>query len=473
MRRPDWLKTFTNVTEYKQPVKLVRKSGKVPCSIEGVYYKCGPGVFKSHGVQVAHPFDGDGVVTAYRFSGGTVTYQARIVETHHWIDEKQKGRRAYWGAFGTPPNMQPLKNPANTNVVLWGGVLIVFCESGAPYVMDPLTLETMGTLAPFQDGCPLTIKHRQLDSLLRRMHVLGDAVGAHPKIIDDMLVFYTLSYGKQTVVTFYEMDSNLTICKTTSYTVDGFLYLHDFVVTSTHYIIFQHPLELKLGKAHTGIVNCLSNKTNGEAGRVHAISRVNNDHNVAAIGNGFITHHAYTHCLDGIEGVEGVDIYSVTYPELINFKQMNLIKKSCLMRTRFLFKNDFAEQTVALSNSIEFPSPFPSVNGGTFATTGSANVQQCLVRLPSSQQRDSHTATQQINLEDLDDLDMWDAGPNAFIGEPVADGQGHVMSVIHDVTSPRSVLAIFNELEISNGPIAELWLPEHVNTSLHGGFYAC
>lgn len=456
MIRPDWFNTFRNVTEYVEPVELKRKSGTVPRNVRGTYYKCGPGVFGG-----AHPFDGDGVVSAYNFTNGTVTYQSRIVNTMHRIAEQKAGRRLYSGAFGTPPLWKQLKNPANTNVVAWGGVLIVFCESGAPYLMDPKTLKTIGTMPPFTEGIPLTTGSAEIDGMFKSLHLFGDVVGAHPKVVDgdETLVLYTLQYKhNKTIITFYELNKMLSIIRKKPYEVDGFLYVHDFIVTPTHYVFFQDPLRLDYSKASNGLVNCLQSRPNAH-GTVHAVPRDTKTGSLATAANiapGFVTHHASVeHSLK--EGV--IDINSVMYPSCFDFRKLS--SKSRLVRTQ-LNMNGKVTQEEVFNYPIEFPSSYEG--SAIFATSGTHNVQQCLVKM--------HVKKQQLHEwdEDEDRDGIWDAGPMSFIGEPVLDKVGHVFAIIHDVTKTRSHLAIFDEHNITKGPVAELWLPEHVPTTLHGHF---
>ena len=441
-----WRKTFRNVTEYHEPTILTVKSGAVPKTLQGTYYKCGPGVFHEYGCTVVHPFDGDGVVTAFQFKEGRITYQSRIVDTQHRQHEQRLGRRVYSGAFGTPPKMRPLKNTANTNVIRWGDKLLVFCESGAPYVLNAQTLETIGPLNPFQDGTPMKTSMPQLDAWLRRMRIFGDVVGAHPKIDkvdedeDEFLVFYTLTYAQtSTVITFFEIDKNLQICMQTPYSVNGFLYLHDFVVTPTHYVFFQHALELNMGNAHMGIVHCLESKP--ELGTAHAVARcTRGTSHTAHIMPGFVTHHTGR---DSSGGDCGLCVFSVMYPELIKFNDM-ANSKNCLVKTTWDFLEAPIQEVVydGTDSIIEFPT-------NMFAILGAS----CLAQLALGKV-----------------VSSWDAGPTAFIGEPVLDGAGHVMTVIHDVEKTSSVLAIFEENKLEHGPIAEVWLPEHVPITLHGSW---
>ena len=444
-----WFNTFKNVTEYRYPIELKVKSGMVPAKLRGTYYKCGPGVFHEYNTDVAHPFDGDGIVSAYRIENGSVSYQARIVDTHHRLAEQQRGKRLYSGAFGTPPPLRALKNTANTNVVKWGNNLLVFCESGAPYVLDPTSLQTIGSLLHFKDGLPMKTHMPSLDANLRRIGIVGDVIGAHPKIIDKTLVFYSLEYDrKYTTITFFELNEALEICKMTPYRVKGFLYLHDFEVTPTHYVFFQHALGINLGNMHKGIVQCLHSKN--EDGVAHAVPRrplTQTTSTTAKIAPGFATHHA------GITQSEAGDvcIYSVMYPGFIDFKDLSN-SKSSFVKTSWDLQLATTTQETLVSSFVEFPAGDIKRNL-LFVASGASSLSR-------------------LNREGQV-VSSWDAGPNTTIGEPASDGNGHVLAIVHDTEKTSTTLAIFDENALSNGPVAELWLPEHVPTSLHGCWTDC
>ncbi|MEO1334542.1 MAG: carotenoid oxygenase family protein, partial [Myxococcota bacterium] len=44
--------------------------GRVPAALRGVLYRNGPGRLEVFGTQLTHPFDGDGMVSRFRFENG-------------------------------------------------------------------------------------------------------------------------------------------------------------------------------------------------------------------------------------------------------------------------------------------------------------------------------------------------------------------------------------------------------------------
>jgi len=479
----EWLGSHKNVQEYVRPVVLKPKSGKLPAGLRGTYYKCGPGEFDAYGSRVAHPYDGDGYVSAFTFdTSGSVTYRARLVATQHSDAEQRQKKRLFSGAFGTPPHFRAPKNPANTSVVEWGAPgkerLLVFCESGAPYMLDPVTLETLGTLPPFKEGMPLETNVPWMNRLLRDHNIFGDAVCAHPKIVacaggnarGDRLVFFTLAFnGSSTTVRFFELDRDFNVCSETPYKINGYLYMHDFVVTPTHYVFVQHPLKLNMQNLKHGIVNCVEMASDASTpSLIRAIPRPSNENPsdfAMEIVPGFITHHAHLCWSVASPGI--IDLFSVLYDSNINFNSMAEMTEGCLYHIRWNMEAHTITQRRCSNRWIEFPTSDDI--GNIIATMSSGSqVQQCLVRSNVGSVAASNVFGR---------WDLWDAGEEKLISEPVISGSGsgsssgaggYVMTVIHDSQENHSYVAVFEKYYIWRGPIAEFWLPEAVPPGLHG-----
>ena len=94
----------------------------------------------------ANPFNGDGMVTAFRFKNGHVDMQHRYVRTHRFNAERA-ARCGLFGDYRNPFTDEPSvkgvqRTVSNTNVVPHNGMLLAMKEDGPPYAMDPHTLET-------------------------------------------------------------------------------------------------------------------------------------------------------------------------------------------------------------------------------------------------------------------------------------------------------------------------------------------
>ena len=120
------------------------------------------------GVRVAHMFDADGMMNAVTFdpieNPGKILFRNRFIRTEGYLEDKRTKKMSARGIFGTMrsggilKNMfrMDFKNVANTNVVYSDekdvvrdgkshskGLLHALWEGGRPYLLDPLTLETI------------------------------------------------------------------------------------------------------------------------------------------------------------------------------------------------------------------------------------------------------------------------------------------------------------------------------------------
>lgn len=149
-----WRAGFESLTlEADRPVELMVE-GTVPSDLAGTLFRIGPARHEVFGERNGSWFDGDGMVHAFRFDRGGVTYLNRFVRTRKMRDEIAAGRRLYSGFGTTSPigglaRVRALRtvagNPANVHIVGHAGALLALCEGGAPYRIDPQTLDTIGT----------------------------------------------------------------------------------------------------------------------------------------------------------------------------------------------------------------------------------------------------------------------------------------------------------------------------------------
>lgn len=121
--------------------------GEIPADLNGIYVRNGPNV-RHAPIGNYHRYDGDAMLHAVQFEGGRATYRRKWVETDCFAEEVAAGR-ALWGGMLDPrrdgrPDM-PLKDTSNTDVVLHAGkIMTMWYMAGDPYLVDPVTLETIG-----------------------------------------------------------------------------------------------------------------------------------------------------------------------------------------------------------------------------------------------------------------------------------------------------------------------------------------
>ena len=200
--------------------------GTVPRDISGVYLRNGPDLrWQPPGRY--HWFDGDGMVHAVRFDEGRVAYRNRWVETAALRREDEEGRAVWSGLLeprGQNPPEAPEKDTANTDVLVHhGSVLALWYRAGAPYDLDPRTLETLGT-----DDFRAT---------------LSCDVSAHAKVDERTEELMFFDYGEHTPYMRHGVvgpDGRVT--SLVDIDLPGPRLPHDMAITANHSILMDLPL---------------------------------------------------------------------------------------------------------------------------------------------------------------------------------------------------------------------------------------
>jgi all-trans-8'-apo-beta-carotenal 15,15'-oxygenase len=149
-------------------------AGAVPAGLRGTCYWNGPARFARGELRYRHWLDGDGMIAALAFggaggvgeaggaaashahgdAGSDVHFANRFVRSAKWMAEEQAGR-ALFRAFGTRfagdrlERGIALASPVNVSVIPFAGTLLACGEQGLPCEIDPATLATRG---PFTFG---------------------------------------------------------------------------------------------------------------------------------------------------------------------------------------------------------------------------------------------------------------------------------------------------------------------------------
>ena len=123
--------------------------GEVPRELHGIFFRNGPNPqYAPRGDY--HLFGGDGMVHGFYIADGRVGYKNRWVRTVKFEKERQ-ARRALFSAFNPMDNDESVQGLqtnglANTNVLFHGNRLLALEEAHAPFELDPMTLESKGSI---------------------------------------------------------------------------------------------------------------------------------------------------------------------------------------------------------------------------------------------------------------------------------------------------------------------------------------
>ena len=131
------------VVEFDQ-MKVI---GDVPADLTGIYVRNGPNQ-RYEPVSKYHRYDGDGMLHALQFTNGTATYRNKWIRTGSAREEEIAGKGIYHGMLGNGRQLHPdmpVKDTSNTDVVFHNGKIVtMWYLSGDPYLVDPITLDTIG-----------------------------------------------------------------------------------------------------------------------------------------------------------------------------------------------------------------------------------------------------------------------------------------------------------------------------------------
>jgi len=128
--------------------------GKIPTDLNGVYLRNGPNPrFEPKGFH--HYFDGDGMLHAGQFRNGAFTYRNKWIRTEGWNRNDQTGEESFWGVMVSVKDSKdmPMNDVSNTDVIGHGGKAVTsWYLAGVPYIIDPMTLETVRAAPEYVSG---------------------------------------------------------------------------------------------------------------------------------------------------------------------------------------------------------------------------------------------------------------------------------------------------------------------------------
>ena len=220
--------------------------GEIPKELNGAFYRVQPDPQfpPLYGDDIS--FNGDGMITMFRFHDGKVDFKQRFAQTDKWKIEKEAGK-ALFGAYRNPLTDDPsvkgkIRGTANTNAFVFGGKLYALKEDSPALVMDPSTLETEGYT---KFGGKMT----------------GETFTAHPKIdpeTGNMIAFGYASKGILTKdMTYYEVTPDGELINEIWFENPYYAMMHDFAITKDYAVFHVVPStgnweRLEKGMPHFG-----------------------------------------------------------------------------------------------------------------------------------------------------------------------------------------------------------------------------
>jgi carotenoid cleavage dioxygenase-like enzyme len=448
-------------------VEASRIEGVVPHALRGGrLLSNGPG-WTHIGGRLAHPFDGHGYVRAFHFeTDGSLRLRARFVQTPAYRSEAVAQRLTHRG-LGTNVSdrfwenlfaAREPRNVANTTIVRWNGALLAGWEGGAPYAVDPDSLETRGE-ATF-DGAlagQATLAHMKHDASLGR------------------LVTCSLAMGPTTTLTFREFDATGRLVHTRVARIPGTLFAHDFVLTPHWYVLASNPLTLKWGtlaKSMLGGATLMDAiASDGRAsGALYVIPRDGDGpcRTVALPDRAFVVHYGHAFERDGAVLLEACLFHAFTFGAEFGFQGPRAPLDPHLPDARTpqkLFRIEVPAGATRATwqplapHGVDFPRVHPEHEGRETPVLFGATRADV-------RHSDPFDSVLRVDLQDPSrPPQVWSPGGGAFVGEPVfvpsaerAD-EGHVLVLVSDGLEGRTTLAVLDASKLDAGPVATVPMP--------------
>lgn len=471
-RQDDWQRGYQS--QHQESAQwLTEIEGSIPAELSGTFFRNGPGLLDIGGTPIAHPFDGDGMISAIAIEHGRAHFQNRYVRTQGFVAEQKAGKPLYRGVFGT---QKPggwlanifdtnLKNIANTNIIYWGGKLLALWEAAHPHRLNPETLETIGL--------------DDLDGLLAP----GAAFAAHPRIdpacaVDDgqpCFVNFGVQAGLSSTITTYEFAPEGTLLRRQARSIPGFAFLHDMAITPSHTIFCQNPVKfnpLPFLFGFRGAGQCIEFDPSAPT-KIYLLPRAGGEPEVYETEPCFIFHHA-----NAWELGDEVILDSVCYANFPSVEEntsyldvdFDALPPGELWRFRINRRTCEVSRTVLESRCCEFPSLHPDRIGRPYRYLYSGAAAQPQGNAPLQ-------AVIKLDL-DTGDRQLYNLAPRGFAGEPIfvprpgatTEDDGWILVLVYEADHHRSSLHILDARDIAAGAIAKLNLPYHIPYGLHGSF---
>lgn len=449
-------------------------TGEIPEQLHGTFHRVHPDQQFPPMFENDQFFNGDGMISLFRFRGGKVDFRQRYAQTDKFKLEREAGK-ALFGAYRNPATDDAsvkgrIRGTANTNAIVHAGRLLALKEDSPALVMDPLTLETDG-YTDWGGKC-----HSQTFT-------------AHPKIdpvTGNMCAFSYASKGLLTRdCTYMEISPSGELLREVWFEVPYYCMMHDFGVTEDYAVFHIVPstsnwerLEQKL--PHFGFdttlpvyLGILPRNGDGKDMKWFKSPNLFCSHVMNAFNDGskiyFDTPVAKNNMFPFFP-----DIHGAPYkPE----EAMSYMTRWCV---DFNSKGEDFESSERLTDMI---GEFPRIDD-RYATQNHG-YGWLLVTDPSMPFEGPGARASGFLANKLGFMDFrsgrqsaWFCGPQSIIQEPCfvprrpdsAEGDGYIIALVDNVVRNISELVILDAQRVEEGPVGKLRLPFRMRSGLHGNW---
>ncbi len=433
--------------------------GEIPADLNGVYLRNGPNQrFEPKGNF--HIFDGDGMLHAAEFRNGKVTYRNKWVRTEGWLKNDESGAESYWGVMNSVKNRpeKPMNDAANTDVIGHGGnAVATWYLSGIPYVVDPITLETKEAAREYVSGPGQGMSaHQKVDECTGEL-LFFDYFTEHPH----------MSYGV--------VDAEGKLIHHVPIELPGDRLPHDMGITENYSILHDLPIYHDEGALRAGRHKIVFNSEIPT--RFGVIPRYGASDSIRWFEfSPCFLYHVVNCWEDGDEVVMIACRYMPakkadgSYDDQRTAKMIaHLVMDARLWRYRMNLKTGEAiEECLDAEHNVEFP-------GFNAALTGRYSKWAYLIDHDPEILR--WTGIRKMNTDTGETYGEWsDSHEHCWYSEPwfapadnpTSEDHGYVIAFAWNDETRIQQIQIFDALNVSNGPVARVTLPQRVPPGFHG-----
>jgi carotenoid cleavage dioxygenase-like enzyme len=453
--------------------------GEVPPEIKGTFFQVSPDSYYPPMLGKDIFFNGDGMVSAFKFDNGRVSLRRRYVKTDR-LKAQWKERRSLNGVYRNVHTNDPLaagnNSTANTTVLFHAGVLLALKEDALPYALDPETLETMGVW-DFKG------------------QIKSATFTAHPKIDPDngdLLCFaYEAKGDGSPDIAYFEIDATGQLKKEIWFKAPYAAMIHDFAVTAHHIVFPIIPLTVDVERMKAG-----GQHFQWQPDLPQLFGVLPRDGSAADVmwfhgpKDGFQGHTLNSFEEDGLLQVDmPVTMGNVFYffPQADGSVPSPETLSSQLMRWTFDLKgsgNAAPEDRVLQPQPLTpFPCEFPRCDerftgkpyehGFVLAFDPTLPFDETLGERPFQ----FFNQIAHVNVR-TGETDAWYPGNAQCFQEPIfvprspdaPEGDGYVIALLNHLHGDDTELVVLDSLKMAAGPVARIKLPLRMRMSLHGNW---
>jgi carotenoid cleavage dioxygenase len=437
--------------------------GEVPRDLDGAFYRVQPDPQYPPRLGDDIAFNGDGMVSMFRFKDGRVDIKQRWVQTDKWKLERAEGKSLF-GAYRNPLNDDPkvrgvYRGTANTNIFFHGGRLYALKEDSPAVAMDANTLETHGY---WDFGGQVT----------------SPTFTAHPKIdpkTGDMCAFGYAAKGLITKdMVYYEIGADGRKKKEVWFEIPYYCMMHDFGLTEDYAVFHVVPIvgsweRLQAGLPHFGFdttkeIHVVVLPRRGDAKDIKIFTAPNcfASHVMNAFNDGTKIH---------FDTPEAKNNMFPFFPDVHGAAFNPLEAQSRLTRwTVDMDSNSGAfEKRERLT---DFVGEFPRIDERYMTQPYRHGWLLEMGMGPGSRAALGHLdhATGKV--------ESWQAEPGKMLQEPcfiqksanAAEGEGYIVQIQAHVEGGKSDLLLFEAQHVADGPLATIHVPFRMRFGLHGNW---